>query len=250
MKFVLVVIIAAAMVSMALAAPDDAAIALFEAGAFEEAAAVAEQSGNAESFALAARSLNAAAYLETDNKTARRTAKRALGLAERAIEEDPALVEGHLQAAISYAQRGARMSPIRAFVSGTAGKARDLLDHALSIEPDNAWALSSSGAWHLEVARRAGDGSYGSDPDLGRQQFAAARAADPQNLLIAYEAALRLLADDDATSREIGLAALKDATTLAPQDAFERRIQARAEVFQKAVDSGQEAERDFIKAQP
>ena len=159
-------------------------------------------------------------------------------------------MEGHIQAAISYAQRGARMSPIRAFMSGTAGKARDLLDHALSIEPGNVWALSSSGAWHLEVARRAGNGRYGSDPDLGREQFVAALASDPDNLLIAYEAALRLLAYDDAPSREIGLSALKGATTLVPQDAFERSIQARAKVFQQAVDSGQKAERDFIKAQP
>ena len=47
----------------AVAAPDEAAVALFETGAFEEAAVVAEETGTAENFALAARSLNAAAYL-------------------------------------------------------------------------------------------------------------------------------------------------------------------------------------------
>ncbi len=232
------------------AEPDQAAFDLFAAGAFEEAAKSAEAAAGAENLALAARALNAKAYLEENNKTARRTAKRALKFAERAIKDDPALVEGHLQAAISYAQRGARMSPVRAFLSGTAGKARSLLDHALALEPGNPWALSSSGAWHLEVARRAGDGRFGSDPVLGYKQFAAARAADPENLLIAYEAALRLLAYEDPDWREEGLAALQAAVTLDPKDAFERDIQARAKVFQKAVDAGPAAERDFIRAQP
>ncbi len=236
--------------SITYAAPNGAAHKLFVSGAFEEAAEAAALAAGAENLALAARATNAKAYLETNNKTARRTAKRALKYAEQAIEDSPVLVEGHLQAAISYALRGARMSPVRAFLSGTAGKARKLLDHALMLDPENAWALSSSGAWHLEVARRAGSGSYGSDPAVGFEQFAAARAAQPENLLIAYEAALRLLAYDEPAARENGLAALRDAVTLAPQDAFERRVQERAIVFQQAVDEGQEAERAYIKAQP
>ncbi len=236
--------------SISYAEPNEAAYTLFVSGAFDEAAEAAAFAGGAENLALAARAINAEAYLETDNKTARRTAKRALKYAEQAIEDNPELVEGHLQAAISYALRGARMSPVRAFLSGTAGKARKLLDHALTLDSENAWALSSSGAWHLEVSRRAGKGSYGSDSVVGFEQFAAARAAQPQNLLIAYEAALRLLAYDEPAARENGLAALRDAVMLSPQDAFERRVQARAKVFQQAVDEGRKAERAYIKAQP
>jgi hypothetical protein len=236
--------------AISYAQPDEEAYALFVSGAFDEAAEAAASAGGAENLALAARAINAEAYLETDNKAARRLSKRALKYAEQAIEDNPVLVEGHLQAAISYALRGARMSPVRAFLSGAAGKARKLLDHALTLDPENAWALSSSGAWHLEVARRAGEGRFGSDPEVGFQQFAAARAAQPQNLLIAYEAALRLLAYDEPAARENGLAALHDAVTLAPSDAFERRVLMRAKVFQQAVDDGREAERAYIKAQP
>ncbi len=236
--------------SISYAAPDEAAYTRFVSGAFDEAAEAAASAAGAENLALAARATNAKAYLETDNKAARRAAKRALKYAEQAIEDNPALVEGHLQAAISYALRGARMSPVRAFLSGTAGKARKLLDHALTLDPENAWALSSSGAWHLEVARRAGSGRYGSDPAVGFEQFADARAAEPENLLIAYEAALRLLAYDEPSVRENGLAALHDAVTLAPQNAFESSVQKRAKIFQQAVEVGREAERAFIKAQP
>ncbi len=245
--FVIVVLSCSATVS---AAPSPKAFTLFAEGYYEEAAAFADDKGGAENHALAARALNAEAYLAKDNKMARRIAKRALAHAEIAIQDDPNLVEGHLQAAISYAQRGARMSPVRAFVSGTAQKARALLDHALQLEPENAWALSSSGAWHLEVARRAGEGRYGAKAQTGIQQFAAARATDPANLLIAYEAALRILAYEEAAARGDGLQALKTAMELPAADAFESDIKKRAALFQAAVNQGKDAERAFIEAQP
>ena len=232
------------------AAPDQAAFSLFVDGAYEEAAAAAVTAGSADDLALAARALNAKAYLQEEDKPARQLAKRALKNAKEAIDLDPALVEAKLQAAISYAQRGSRMSAVRAFLSGNAPKARELLDEALALDPDNAWALSSSGAWHLEVSRRAGEGRFDSDPALGRQQFAAAREADPENLLIAYEAALRLLAYGDVEGRESGLEALGAAISLTPKDAFERSIQARAKTFMATVEKGEEAERAFIEAQP
>jgi len=244
-----------AIVSPAHAALDENAFALFENGAYEQAASDAVTAGGAENYALAARSLNALAYLEHKNKPARKIAGRALDYADAAIEADPALIEGYLQAAISYAQRGTRMAPWRAFLKGLAGRARDELDLALALEPANAWALSSSAAWHLEVARRGGDGRFGSDPALGHQQFIKARAAAPENLVIAYECALRLIAYDHSANdssgwRGDGLEALQYAVASPPRDAFERAVQARARDFQVAIAEGRKAERAFIKAQP
>jgi len=234
----------------AMAQPDQNAFQLFVAGDYEGSAKAAEIIGDAQSLALAARALNAAAYLERDDQQARLIAKRALGYAKEAISLDPRLVEAKLQAAISYAQRSARMSLVRAFLSGNANKARDLLDEALTIEPENPWALSSSAAWHLEVARQAGVGRYGSDPVIGHEQFSAARALDPDNLLICYEAALRILSYNDPEKRAYGLSALEAAIDLQPKDAFENSIQQRAEAFQAAIETDENAERAFIKAQP
>lgn len=234
----------------ARAAPDEAAFSLFVAGEYRAAAEDAMAKGGAENFALAARALNAEAYLMDDDGDARKLAKDALDYAEAAIEADPMLVEGHLQAAISLAQRGARMAALRAFFLGIAGRAREKLDEALTQEPANAWALSSSAAWHLEVARRVGPGRFGSDPVLGYEQFMAARANDPGNLLIAYEAALRLIAYDNPEWRADGLASLDTVLNGAANDAFERAIKQRAVMFSEAIAEGPEAASDFIEAQP
>lgn len=234
----------------ATAAPNEAAFALFVAGDYRAAARNAAEAGGAENLALAARALNAEAYLMADDSDARKLAKEALELAEEAIETDAMLVEGHLQAAISLAQRGARMAALRAFFLGIADRAREKLDEALAQEPDNAWALSSSGAWHMEVARRVGEGRFGSDPALGYRQFLAARANDPENLLIAYECALRLIAYDNPEWLGDGLAALEVVLAGEAKDAFEAAIQKRAQAFSDALAAGPEAAERFIEAQP
>lgn len=241
---------AALLFAPAEAAPDEHAFRLYAAGDYEAAAEKAASAGDAENLALAARALNAKAHLDGDDGEAKRAAKRAFDFAERALEADPDLTEGHLQAAISLAQRGARMAGWKAFFLGLASRAREHLDAALALEPDNTWALSSSGAWHLEVARRAGQGAYGADPESGYREFMAARAQAPMNLPIAYECALRLLAQDRAAWRADGIAALDAALELAPQNAFERSLQKKAQAFHAAIEKGRDAERAYIAAQP
>lgn len=250
MKFFLMTILAAGFATAAQAGPDAQAFRAYVDGEYETAAADAAQLGGAENLALAARALNALAYLETDDSDARKIADRALEYAEAANEADPALVEAQLQAAIALAQRGARMAPWRAFFLDLAGRAREALDAALNMDPGNAWALSSSAAWHLEVSRRGGEGRFDSDPDAGYQQFLAAREAAPENLLIAYECALRLIAYDRSDWRSVALQSLDAALALSPENAFEAEVQDRARAFQQAIASGHEAERDFIEEQP
>lgn len=233
--------------SLVHAEPDNGALDKFVVGDYEQSAALAEGVGGAKNFALAARALNASAYLENDDKTARKIAKRAREFAKLAIEADEALVEGHLQYAIAIAQRASRMSGFRAFLSGSAGKARDALDAALVLEPDNAWALSSSAAWHLGVARLAGDGRFGSDAELGHQQFLAAQRLDPENISIAYEAALRLIAYGREDWREAGIAALAATLEMQPATHFDRALQERAAAFDAAIDESADAERAFIE---
>ena len=243
----LILIISAGQFSLAFAEPHSGALDAFVAGDYEQAAERAMNIGGAENYALAARALNAAAYLEDDNKTARKLAKRARDFAVDAIDADASFVEGHLQYAIAIAQRASRMSGFRAFLSGSAGKARDALDAALALEPENAWALSSSAAWHLEVARRAGDGRFGSDAALGYQQFAAARRLDPENISIAYEAALRLIAFDNDGWRKAGLDALAASLAMTPATHFVRALQERGVAFDGAIHESADAERAFIE---
>lgn len=229
---------------------DDAALALFESGDYRRAAEAGAEAGGPDNLALAARCLNAYAYLTPDDGAAREATLAALDYAQAAIAAEDDFAEAHLLAAVSHSLRAARMSAVRAVMLGLAGKARERLDAALALDPDNAWALSSSAAWHMEISRQAGDGRFGSDAELGFQQFGAALAADPGNVAIAYEAALRTLAIDRPAWRDAALQALDIALTAAPRDAFDAALQSRARALAAAVAAGRDAERAFIAAQP
>jgi hypothetical protein len=251
MKFVLYIALSLAFVrAPAVAAPDPTAERYFASGEYEAAAEQALSVGDAEDLALAARALNAKAYLEIDDKSAKRIAKRASKIADEAAERDPMLVEAYLQGAIAMAQRASRISAVRAFFLGLGGGARERLDKALELEPENPWALSTSAGWHLGVATRAGNGRFGSDAETGYLQFKAARAADPDNISIAYEMGLRVLAFGEEAWRAEAIAALERAQTAPPLTAFDEALQARAKDFAAAIAAGPESERAFIDEQP
>lgn len=228
----------------------EAAYSAYAAGDYEKAVEIAQRAGSAEDYALAARAMNAVSYFDDGRKSARRTAGDAYEIARKAIELDPQLPEAHLQAAISLALKGARMSPVRVLFSGLASKARDRIDTALALDPQNPWALSTSAAWRIEVARRGGGSLYGADPEHGFEEFRRARSLAPENVAIAYECALRLLADGRAEWRGVALAALDDAVASPPATKFEKDIQALARDFKAAIDAGPNAEEAFIDKQP
>jgi hypothetical protein len=236
--------------SPAWAAPDEAAFRAYVDGQYEAAAAAAAKAGGAENLALAARALNAVAYFDEGRKTARKAAASALDYAEAAIDEDPRLPEAHLQAAISLGLKGSRMAPLRAFMAGIASKTRQHLDAALELDPKNPWALSTSAAWRLEVARRGGGAVYGAVPEDGETEFEAARAVAPGNIVIAYECALRLLASERPEWRAEALRSLEDALAAAPSTVFEKRVHGRAEELTAAVAQGPGAVRAFVREHP
>lgn len=251
MKFVIGVAFAiSAALQLAHADANDAAYEAYAAGEYAAAVAAANGGGSAADFALAARALNAVAYFDDGRKSARRTASEAYGAARKAIALNPSLPEAHLQAAIAIGLKGARISPVRAFFSGLAAKARNEIDEALALDADNPWALSTSAAWRIEVARRGGGSLYGADPVEGHREFMRARALAPDNISIAYECALRLAADGRAEWRADALASLDAAITATPATKFEADIQELARAFKAAIAKGEKAERAFIDAQP
>ena len=223
---------------------------MYLAGDYAAVAEQAAKSKRVEDLVFASRALNAKAYFLEDRKQARKTAKDAQKFAERALDHDPDNVEARLQAAIAMAVRGANTSPVTAFFKRLPGRSRDHIDHALALDPENAWALSTSAAWRLEVSRRGGGGFDGADPEQGYEEFLSARRLAPNNVAIAYECALRLLASERAGWRGVALEALQASIESTPQSVFEQRLQQRARELQAAVQSGPAVEDKFIEAQP
>lgn len=248
---------AAALVALFVAAApaaasglDDGAYAKYLAGDYDAAVATAVSIGGGENLTLAARALNAAAYFEEERKQSRQSANRALDYAEEAIRLKPDYPEAHLEAAIGLSLRGARMAPARALILNIPARARRHIDAALALDPGNFWALSTSAAWRLEVARRGGGGIFGADPDRGFEEFMRAQEIAPGNVVVSYECSLRLIAAERAEWRAPALQALDAALAGVPQSAFERMIQERAQAFAEAIKAGPVAEADFIEAQP
>jgi hypothetical protein len=250
MKYLVAVLAFALVAPAASASPDPAAMAAFASGDYAAAVAAGKRAGTAEDLALAARALNASAYFDGGKKSARRTADDALALADAAIKLDPTLVDGYLQAGVSLALKGARMAPVSAFMSGVAGKARERLDAALELDPTHPLALSTSGAWRIEVTRRGGGALKGADPEKGFEELMAARAAAPDEITIAHEAALRLIADGRPEWRDEGLVALDAAIAASPKTKFDADIQALSLEFKLAIAAGRKAEKAFIARQP
>ena len=238
---------AAALRTGAAAEPSPDAYALFAAGDYETAATLAEAAGGAENLTLAARALNAASYFEPDRKTARRTAKRGLKFAQAAIETDPELPEAHLQEAISYALWGANTSSVKSVFANLPGRAREAIDAALSLDPENPWALSTSAAWRLEVHRLGGGRIYGADPEIGRREFLASRERAPSNVAVAYECALRMIAADRDEWRDDALACLDAAIALSPETKFESDLQGRAVILNEALRNGDDAVGEVVE---
>lgn len=230
--------------------PVSAAAQAFSDGDYDAVLEICAIDPDAENLALCARAMNTIAYLGGGKKkTVRKAARNARNYALRALEQDPNHIEALIQAAISDALRGGHIAPWRAFVEGLPARAKDYLDRALALDPDNVWALSSAGAWNIEVVRAGGKHLYDADPQLGYQQMARARTLAPDNISIAYETALRLIAFDRVGWREDALLALNDAVTKPALYAHEHAIQERALAFQQALRAGPEAERLFIDGQ-
>lgn len=234
----------------AAAAPDAAALEAYSRGDYLVAADLAAAGGGAENLTLAAIALNAVAYFEAGRRESRRRADAAYALAERAIAADPSLADAHVQAAVSLLLKSSRMSGLSALMSGNAGKARARLDSALALAPAHPLALSTSGSWRIEVTRRGGGALKGADPMRGFDEFQRARSLAPGDAIVAYECALRLLADGRKTWRAPALLCLDGALAATPARRFEQDVQQRARALKAAVHAGAKAEKAFIDSQP
>jgi hypothetical protein len=203
---------------------------LYRAGKYEAAIAAGEAAGTDEGITVAARAAFAEANLsETPCLSCLR---RVEALARRAIALDAMHPDAfvYLAAAVGYEAR--IVGNLRAQFGRIPEIAKEAIDHALALAPDDAWSLAAAGAWHIEVVRNGGSvlarAVYGARTDAGIEYFARAFAADPKNLVIRFQYALSLSGydfDRYAQESENTLAAV---ATLDPRTAYEGIIKQRA----------------------
>lgn len=219
--------------------------AAYQAGAFEDAAGLAEHQNTAAALVLGARALIARATL-TDNLDVRDAAvDRAIELAGRVVAADAYNVEAHLQLAIALGLKGRGLGPIRAHFKGLAGEARGHIDLAQQLTPESPWPYALLGAWHLEISHRGGRVAartiYGATREKGLGAYDQALVLGPENLVLHYQYALALMSLSPDIYQDKALVALAVVLEL-PTDGFlQTALHARAVRLVAAIEAGDRA---------
>jgi hypothetical protein len=221
------------------AAMNPSAAELYRAGQYEAAIGKGETVGGAENLAIAAQ----AAVVVTTLKggPCLECAKRAQDLARRAIAADPEQERAYvvLVAAIGFESR-----IIGTFASSSAhlpSDAKRALDKALTLAPDDPWALTAMGGWHIEVVRMAGRGFasalYGARLNEGVAYLKRAVEKAPDDPVVAINYALELSTVAFNNRKPEIKDALARAIKAKPRDAYEAAMKARAERLNAVIDS-------------
>jgi hypothetical protein len=233
-------IAAAVLAAPAFAAPDTPQQAeQFTAGAFLEAADMAETSGTADSLAFAARSVLAYCFTG-DTRPDPLLLDRAERNAEAGLAIDPAHQESRLQLAIALALKSRDMGAMEVWNSGIGEKGRKLASEVLKANPVNYYAHGYLAVWHVEVRRRAGvigSGFMGASVDEGRKHYAEAARLAPDDVGIHWQFARALAGLDAKKYRdEIGVV-LAAALAASADDRVEQVMQERAARLAAAMQS-------------
>jgi hypothetical protein len=230
----------ALMAQPAAAEPPGAAVRLYAQGQFLAAAdRAAAQDSSSSSLAFAARALMAACITDPDASNLDTWLSRAETAARSALALDENSVEARLQWALVLGVRGRRAGVTEAVSRGYAPRGRRLIERAIALEPDNAWAHALMGGWHLEVLRRGGRTGarlYGARLATGLAEFERARDLAPDDSMIIVQYAIALIELDPQTYGDRARALLAEAEGARPRDAFEAHTLSAAQRVAVAYD--------------
>jgi len=192
-------------------------------GEFKTARAEAESLGTAEGYALAAESLLSEIMLGQADKN-KKQAKRARKLAKAGLELEPAHQNARLQYAIADGFVTRETGDVSAWMKKLPQKTEAIVQAYRTDFPNDVRGDALLGAWHLAIARKAGDKNaqkwFEASIAEGRKLFLAARAAEPNDPIIGlnYAFALIALEDEDLDDTEEAEAILDEIVKLTPSD--------------------------------
>ena len=208
-------------------AQDAAQIADYTHGRYEQAVAVKGAEPTAHLLAFKARAVLAAGMCE-DFEPSTALLETAEDFAREALKLDSAHVEAKLQLAIALSLKARPLSNREAMKTGYGDEAKALVETALELDPDNAYANGFMAVWHIEVVRRGGAiGSrlMGASVTQARNYYQRATASESGDAGIHWQYARALAALNPRKYREDILSALAAAAN-SPVDSHVETVMA------------------------
>lgn len=190
-------------------------------GDYAASHAEAENMLTAEGQALAAESLLSEIMLGQAKKN-KKQAKRARKLAEAALKLDPLHQNARLQYAIADGFVTRETGDVSAWMKKLPQKTEAIVKAYRDDFPDDPRGDALLGAWHLAIARKAGNKNaekwFGATISQGRELFLTARTSTPEDIIIGTNYAFSLLAlkDEDFPETEEARLILSEMDTLEP----------------------------------
>jgi len=228
--------------SQALAADEpwrDEALNLYRDGSYVAAAELAEVEETSAALSFSARSYLTDVMAATPGTAEMELVRKAESAARRSLALDPDNVEALVQLATSIGLLAVDSGPLDAHFSGLGKQVRDNLERALEVDPNDPWALSILGGWHMEVVRKGGRVSarlfYGASRKKGLEYFDRALEIAPDSIPILQRFAALLVATKNKDLRQRAEGILARALAIEPADAFERAMLQRCLEIQRPL---------------
>ncbi|MEQ8268250.1 MAG: hypothetical protein RH982_13720 [Parvibaculum sp.] len=214
--------------------------AAFDSGAFGRAALLARKAQTGEGDALASRAEMVRGDFMSSGEARLTHFEMALRDGRRAVARAPGRPEAHLAVAVALGLVARREGSMAAHFRGMASEARNHIDRALALNPDNAWAHAALGGWHLEIAYEGGPFGnvfYGASVEAGIAAYEEALTLDPANMSIAWQYGFQLagFGGPDRTARASELIA--GIVAREPHTALETLLRDAALELKQALDS-------------
>jgi len=168
-----------------------------KAGDYISAYDAADRLNTADGQALAAEVLLSEIMLGQARKN-KKQAKRARKLAKGGLELDPTHQNARLQYAIADGFVTRETGDVSAWMKKLPQKTEVIVQAYRTDFPEDPRGDALLGAWHLAIARKAGNKNaekwFGASIDQGQVLFGAARESEPDDIIIAVNYAFSLLA--------------------------------------------------------
>src|SRR5258705_7811191 len=217
---------------------------LYRAGNYEAAVAAGEAEGSGQSLAVAARAVLAEANLR--DVPCMPCLKRAESLARRSIALDTKHPEAFVYLAATLGYEARIVGSLRARFARYPEQAKEAIDRALGVAPNDSWSLAAAGAWHIELVRNGGAllarSLYGARVEMGEEYLRRAVAAEPENLVIRFQRALSLSGLDFDAHRQEATAELAAAANTEPRTASHGALKTRAARLLDLITANRRAE--------